>query len=294
MSGINIDENKIVEAVMKALKNEIPLENSSVSGVQSTSPVSDEDLVDISAIPESDICLVDSPKNKEAILRLKRKTPARTATGRVGDREKAMAAFRKKAAHAGASDAVWEEADLSFAEENNIPIIQSEAENKEQYLMRPDLGVKVRKEDIEVVKSKLKKNPDVQIVIGEGQSNLAIQKGLPELYPALIQGLEANGINYGTPVFVKYTRVGVGDYICNEVGAKMACVILGERPGLLSWNSLSVYMTYGAKPGILENSRTVISNINDDGVPYSEAGAYAADLIKRILAEKKSGSELVV
>lgn len=249
MSGINIDENKIVEAVMKALQGQISEADSSAlaGALKAGDNPDDGELPDITAIPENDICLVDSPKNREAILRLKRTTPARTATGRIGDREKALIVFRKKAAHAGASDAVWDEADLSFAEANNIPVIESAAGNKEQYLMRPDLGVKVREEDMEVVKNRLKKNPDVQIILGEGQSNLAIQKGLPELYPALIQGLEANGIDYGTPVFVKYTRVGVGDYISDAVGAKISCVILGERPGLLSWNSLSVYLTYGAK-----------------------------------------------
>ena len=297
MNGMILDENKIVQAVMEALKNNGGIiENEALKGGnrEETETISDSEIVDITAIPENEICLVDEPKNKEALMRMKRLTPARTATGRTGDREKTLTVFRKKAGHAGASDAVRAEADTCFAEENNIPVIQSMPANKDEYLMRPDLGTKLDEEALQVVRSQLKKNPDIQIVIGEGQSNEAIKNGLHELFPPLLQGLKANGIDYGTPVFVKYTRVGVGDLICKEVGAKAVCVILGERPGMITWDCISVYMTYGAEPGISENSRTVISNINNDGVPYSEAGAYAAELIKKILEEKKSGSNLVI
>ena len=118
---------------------------------------------------------------------------------------------------------------------------------------------------------------------------------MPELLPAVLQGLEVNHINYGTPVFVEYTRVGIGDQIAKEVGAKAVCVVLGERPGLLTWRSLGCYITYQPEIDIQENKRTVVSNIQDDGgTPPAEAGAYIADLIQRILQEKKSGVELIL
>ena len=161
--------------------------------------------------------------------------------------------------------------------------------------MRPDLGKLLDEENMNVVRTQLKKNPEVQIVIGEGQSAVGLKKSMPEFLPALIQGLEANHIDYGTPIFVEYTRVGIGDLIAQEVGAKSVCIALGERPGLLSWDGLGCYITYGAKVGILESKRTCVSNIQDNGgTPPAEAGAYVADLIARIVKEGKSGVDLII
>ena len=161
--------------------------------------------------------------------------------------------------------------------------------------MRPDLGVILDDENMNLVRTQLQKNPDVQLIIGEGQSNQGLEKSMPELLPALLQGLQSNKINYGTPCFVEYTRVGIGDLIGQEVGAKVVCVILGERPGLLSWDGLGCYITYAPKVGILESKRTCVSNIQDNGgTPPAEAGAYIADLIARILKEGKSGVDLII
>ena len=174
-------------------------------------------------------------------------------------------------------------------------VLKSMPGSKEEYLMRPDLGILLDDKNMDIVRKQLKKNPDVQIVIGEGQSNQGLEKSMPELLPALLQGLDANKIDYGTPCFVEYTRVGIGDLIGQEVGAKVVCVVLGERPGLLSWDGLGCYITYNPKVGILESKRTCVSNIQDNGgTPPAEAGAYIADLITRILKEKKSGVDLII
>ena len=192
-------------------------------------------------------------------------------------------------------DAVWEPLNREMAASFSYPILKSIPTSKEEYLMRPDLGRQLDEESLRIVRAELKKSPDVQIVIGEGQSNYAMECGMPELLPALLQGLEANRIDYGTPVFVEFTRVGIGDQIAKEVGAKAVCVVLGERPGLLTWRSLGCYITYQPEINILESRRTVVSNIQDDGgTPPAEVGAYIADLIKRILQEKKSGVELIL
>lgn len=263
--------------------------------VDETANVRDEDLKDITAIPEEEICLVDHPHNREALMRLKRATPARTASGRVGDREKTLINLRKEATLSAAQDAVQRPLDRALAESFGYPILKSVPNSKEEYLMRPDLGLLLDDPSMEVVRTKLQKNPDVQIVIGEGQSSLGLEESMPDLLPALIQGLNANHINYGTPCFVEYTRVGIGDLIGQELGAKVVCVVLGERPGLLSWNGLGCYITYQPTVGILESKRTCVSNIqNNGGTPPAEAGAYIADLITRILKEGKSGVDLIM
>lgn len=292
MVNQNINEEAIVQAVMKVLGDLEPVRGGEPEDIV----VSDDDsLVDIAMIPEAEICLVDHPKNKEALMRLKRSTPARTATGRTGDREKTIITIRKMANLSAAVDAVWTPLNRDFVNHLGYPVLKSLPESKEEYLMRPDLGVLLDDENMNMVKTQLKKNPDVQIVIGEGQSNQGLEKSMPELLPALLQGLDANGVDYGTPCFVEYTRVGIGDLIGQEVGAKVVCVILGERPGLLSWDGLGCYITYDPKVGILESKRTCVSNIQDNGgTPPAEAGAYIADLIGRIIKEGKSGVDLII
>lgn len=304
MANQNINEEAIIQAVIKALGDlGLPGDGSSTAGSGAAvragqadrSSVSDESLVDIAMIPEEEICLVENPKNKEALMRLKRSTPARTATGRAGDREKTMINIRKMANLSAAVDAVWTPLNKEFVGSLGYPVLKSMPSSKEEYLMRPDLGVLLDDANMNIVRTQLKKNPDVQIVIGEGQSNQGLEKSMPELLPALLQGLQANKIDYGTPCFVEYTRVGIGDLIGQEVGAKVVCVILGERPGLLSWDGLGCYITYGPKVGILESKRTCVSNIQDNGgTPPAEAGAYISDLIARILKEQKSGVDLII
>jgi len=260
-----------------------------------TADISDDDLVDVALMDENDICLVQNPKNREALMRMKRYTPARLATGRCGEREKTLIMLRKNANLAATVDAVWTPVNREFVQKLGYPTVKSLPTNKEEYMMRPDLGRLMDEENMEIIRTKLKRNPDVQIVLGEGQSNPGLEQGMPELLPALLQGLELNHIDYGTPVFVEYTRVGIGDLIAQEIGAKAVCVVLGERPGLLTWAGLGCYITYAPTVDILESKRTVVSNIQDGGgTPPAEAGAYIADLIKRILTEKKSGVDLIL
>lgn len=302
MMNQSINEEAIVRAVIRALSGSerggISVDGDGEAPVETQTDsieVSDENLKDITMIPEEEICLVEKPKNKEALMRLKRSTPARTATGRTGDREKTMINIRKMANLAAAVDAVWAPLNRAFAESLGYPILKSRPNTKEEYLMRPDLGILLDEENLNTVRTVLKKNPDVQLVIGEGQSNQGLETSMPELLPALLQGLEINGIDYGTPCFVEYTRVGIGDLIGQEVGAKAVCVVLGERPGLLSWDGLGCYVTYGPKVGVLESKRTCVSNIQDNGgTPPAEAGAYIADLIAKILREEKSGVDLII
>lgn len=291
MLNQNISEEAIMEVVKKVL-GDLEL----TEEMQADTPLAgDESLTDIAMIPEEEICLVENPRNKEALMRLKRSTPARTATGRTGDREKTIITIRKMANLSAAVDAVWTPLNREFVSSLGYPVLKSMPQSKEEYLMRPDLGVILDNENMNLVRTQLQKNPDVQLIIGEGQSNQGLEKSMPELLPALLQGLQSNKINYGTPCFLECTRVGIGDLIGQEVGAKVVCVILGERPGLLSWDGLGCYITYAPKVGILESKRTCVSNIQDNGgTPPAEAGAYIADLIARILKEGKSGVDLII
>ena len=96
----------------------------------------------------------------------------------------------------------------------------------------------------------------------------------------------------GTPFFIKYGRVAVEDQISEILGARVVCILIGERPGLGSAESMSAYLAYDAKVGMPEARRTVVSNIHKDGINAVEAGAYLVDLIGEISEKKASGVDL--
>ena len=106
---------------------------------------------------------------------------------------------------------------------------------------------------------------------------------------AIRDGLKLKGIDTGKAIFVKYCRVGAGDAIGDITGCELVCVLVGERPGLVTDKSMSAYITYKPHTGVSESSRTVVSNIHAQGTPAVEAGAYVAELIDKILKKKVSG-----
>lgn len=109
---------------------------------------------------------------------------------------------------------------------------------------------------------------------------------------ALREGLKLKGIDPGTPIFVRYCRVGAGDAIGDVTGCELVCMLVGERPGLVTDKSMSAYITYEARTGVLESQRTVVSNIHAQGTPAVEAGAHIAGLLETILKKGVSGVAL--
>ena len=109
---------------------------------------------------------------------------------------------------------------------------------------------------------------------------------------ALKDGLKARGIETGPALFVRYCRVGAGDAIGDITGCQVVCMLVGERPGLVTDKSMSAYITYQPHTGISESARTVISNIHAQGTPAVEAGAHIAQLLETILEKKTSGVAL--
>jgi ethanolamine ammonia-lyase small subunit len=129
----------------------------------------------------------------------------------------------------------------------------------------------------------------VQLVIGDGLSGAAIMANAMDCLEAIRDGLKIRGIDAGTPIFVRYCRVGAGDAIGDVTGCEVVCMLVGERPGLVTDKSMSAYITYKPHTGVSESSRTVVSNIHAQGTPAVEAGAHVADLIEKILKKKVSG-----
>jgi ethanolamine ammonia-lyase small subunit len=132
----------------------------------------------------------------------------------------------------------------------------------------------------------------VLIYVSDGLSSKAIEANAPNILPVLIEGLKDKGLKTGIPFFVKYGRVGAMDHISELTGATVTCVLIGERPGLGSAESMSAYIAYKATVGMPEANRTVVSNIYSGGIAAVEAGAYLVEIIGKIMQNKASGVNL--
>ncbi len=250
----------------------------------------DGDFVeDVSALDLRKLYLVDDPKDGDAFRKLKAKTPARLGSGRAGPRYKTLTMLRFRADHAAAQDAVFSQVPDDFAEKNGLISLKTRCHDKDEYLTRPDLGRSFDEENQAKLRAAIPNKPTVQLVIGDGLSSAAILANAMDCMAAIRDGLKVKGIETGKAVFVKYCRVGAGDAVGDVTGCDLVCVLVGERPGLVTAQSMSAYITYQPRTGVSESSRTVVSNIHAQGTPAVEAGAHVADLIDTILKRKVSG-----
>ena len=250
----------------------------------------DEDCVsDITQIDLRTLYLTEHPADPERFAKMKQRTPARLGMGKAGPRYKTLTMLRFRADHAAAQDAVFSEVDEHFAKQHDLLPTKTRCDSKEEYLTRPDLGRCFDEHNAKTIKGVIQTPPKVQIVIGDGLSSAACQANAMDCFYALQDGLKTRNIPLSKPIFVKYCRVGAGDAIGDITGCELVAVLVGERPGLVTDKSMSIYITYKPHAGVLESSRTVISNIHDQGTPAVEAGAYAAELIEKILQKKVSG-----
>lgn len=239
-----------------------------------------------------DKILIENPHNPEALKMMRKATPARIAIGKCGARQKTSPYLNFLADHAAAQDAVFMDVSDEFIEKNNLMKTQTIVKDKDEYLMRPDLGKILSEEAKKTILEKIEKGKQVQIIVVDGLSSTAIEANVPDVLPALIQGLKAEGLSVGTPFFVKYGRVGIEDEIGMLLGCDVIVELIGERPGLTTAESMSSYMIYRPSEKTVEADRTVISNIHREGTPPAEAGAHMATLVKKMIEKKASGVTL--
>ena len=259
---------------------------------EATSTIEDGCIADITEVDIREQYLVKNPENGEEYAELKMNAPCRLGIGKAGARYKTLPQLEFRAAHSAAQDAVFNDVDEEFVKGQNLFIVQTQCDCKDTYLTRPDLGRKLSSEAAATIKEKCKKNPTVQIYVSDGLSSASVAANIPDLLPAILQGLQNYKIDVGTPFFVKYGRVGVMDEISELTGADVTCTLIGERPGLITAESMSAYIAYKATVGMPEARRTVVSNIHKAGTIPAEAGAHIADIIKIMLEKKASGTDL--
>lgn len=226
--------------------------------------------------------------------RLRAATPARIALGRAGTSLPTAEWLRFAAAHASARDAVHIALDLPALAQTlqadgwcSVPV-QSRAPTRESYLRRPDWG---RRLDAASAQRLLALDPsptDLAIVLGDGLSAAAVQRHAAPLLLALREAL--NGALQIAPlVLATQARVALGDEVGALLGARSVLVLLGERPGLSSPDSLGAYLTHAPRLGCTDAERNCVSNIRPEGLPPPAAGARLAWLVRQALRLQLTG-----
>lgn len=237
--------------------------------------------------------LLRDPVSPEALERMRRRTTARIGVGRSGPRLNTRTMLTLRADHAQARDAVFSAIDPEYIKSLGLFTVRTQCGDKNTFITRPDLGRKLCPDSEKLILEKCVHNPDVQIYAADGLSTTAIRANLDRILPILTDSLTAAGLKVGTPFYMEYGRVAAEDRVSELLGAKVVCVLIGERPGLATARSMSAYIAYNARVGMPEARRTVVSNIHRDGLNAVEAGAYISEVIGQIYKQKASGIELV-
>lgn len=267
-----------------------------------TAPVSEsrreeaarEQLPDIAAIDLRRQYLVENPHDQAAFMAMKEKTPARIGVGHAGARYRTETMLRFQSDHASAQDSVFSDVSDAFLGKMRLPVFQTTCADREEFLTRPDKGKVFDNATLEKIKASVPAGTQVVLYVADGLSSSAVQVNAENILPVIREGLTAAGLKVSAPFFVRFGRVATEDQIGEATGADVVCVLLGERPGLVTAESMSAYIAYRPTVGMPESRRTVLANIHRGGTPAVEAGAHIVDLIRLMIEKKKSGTDLPI
>jgi ethanolamine ammonia-lyase small subunit len=210
-------------------------------------------------------------------LALSRATPARIGLGRSGAGLPTAAHLDFQLAHARARDAVHAPFDPSqiAAELQRIGldplILRSAAGDRSTYLRRPDLGRRLDEMSRALLATRQSEPIDLVFIIADGLSAHAVHAHAVPLIGATMTQLSGVRLRIGPVAVVTGGRVAIGDEIGALIGADLACVLIGERPGLSAANSLGAYITWQPAPGTVDAARHCVSNIRPAGLPIISA-----------------------
>ena len=293
------DIKKMVESILTDLVDQqgntaVATKNVTEAANDKVSENVDENcsIADITEVDLKKQLLVTESNDADGYLKMKSFTPARIGVGRAGQRYMTQSVLRFRADHAAAQDAVFSDVSEELIKELNLFPTQTICQSKDEYLTRPDYGRVFDETNCELIKDKCQKGAKLQIVVGDGLSSAAIEANVKEILPSIKQGLKMHDLDFDQVLFVKYCRVPAMDKIAELTEAEVVCLLVGERPGLVTAESMSAYIAYRPTVGMPEARRTVISNIHKGGTTAVEAGAYIAELNHKMLQKKKSGIDL--
>ncbi len=237
---------------------------------------------------------VRQPADPNGLRALIAATTARIGVGRTGPRYTTASLLLFQADHAITQDALYRDVDPRLLSELGLFSVETRITGgKQEYLLRPDLGRQLSDEAKRLIRERCAKNPAVQLVVGDGLSAAAIEANLRQILPVIKQGVQAAGLSFGTPFFVKHCRVGVMNDIGELLQPEVLILLIGERPGLGRADSMSAYMAYRPKPGDTDADRDVICNIFEGGGTNPlEAGAFVVQLAQKMRRHQASGVKL--
>jgi ethanolamine ammonia-lyase small subunit len=237
----------------------------------------------------------DNTRESNWLSAIRNRTPARILVDRSGLSYRTETWLRLRQDHAAAADAVHAELiperDLGpeFLREQGLFAVQSRANSKQEYLVRPDLGRQLSDAARQELANRCVTGCDFQIVIGDGLSAAAVIANVPLLLPAVRQIAERRGWRAGQPFIVRYCRVGIMNEIGDVLSPRVLVLLIGERPGLAAADSLSAYMAYQPRLGHTDAQRNLVSNIHTRGVPVAVAAERIARLAEKMIAVAASG-----
>lgn len=232
------------------------------------------------------------------IEKIRARTPARVLVERAGAAYRTKTQLELREAHAAARDAVRTEFALErdlgaeLVREWKLFMVSTMAATKDEYLLRPDLGRQLSPEGRKLVLERCQSQPDLQMVIGDGLSVTAARAQIPPLLPLIAERARARGWQLGQIFAVHYCRVGVMNAVGELLRPQVLVLLIGERPGLATAESLSAYMGFRPMSGHSDANRNLISNIHARGVPPETAATRIVELAAQMIQRKISGVEL--
>jgi len=227
----------------------------------------------------------------EIVRRIRARTPARLLVGRAGAAYPTGTQLELREAHAAARDAVRAEMDAraifgaSFLEQWKLFEVSTQAANKREFLLRPDLGRHFTDSARTEIFNRCSKGNDLQIAIGDGLSVPAVAAQVPSLIPLLYQSAITRGWTVGQTFVVRYCRVGILNEIGELLGPKVVVLLIGERPGL-------AYMAYRPDSTHTDANRNLVSNIHARGLGPEDAADRILRLAERMITARTSGGNL--
>jgi ethanolamine ammonia-lyase small subunit len=242
--------------------------------------------------PDSSLAASELP---EIVRKVRARTPARLLVGRAGAAYRTSTALDLREAHAAARDAVRAELDVQsafgadFVRRWDLFEVRTSASGKDEYLLRPDLGRRFDDASRAEIKKRCPRECDFQIAIGDGLSVPAVAAQVPPLLPLLFEGAAARGWRLAHPFVIHHCRVGILNEIGDLLNPRVAVLLIGERPGLATAESLSAYMAYRPRATHSDANRNLISNIHARGLSPWEAAARILNLAAQMMKSNSSG-----
>ncbi|HSI39809.1 MAG TPA: ethanolamine ammonia-lyase subunit EutC [Xanthobacteraceae bacterium] len=231
-------------------------------------------------------------------VRLASMTPARIALGRAGSGLPTREVLRFSLAHAQARDAVHTPFEAASVEAAIAALgfqtlrLDSAAPARDTYLRRPDLGRKLSAESRALLEDRAAAPVDLALVVADGLSSTAVHTQAVPFLKAFKGWIDEAGWSTGPVAVASQARVALGDEVGQLMRARAVVLLIGERPGLSSPDSLGLYLTFEPRVGRTDAERNCISNVRGEGLSHDHAAFKLAWLLKEALSRRLTGVNL--